>query len=108
MTKPELLLWTKLKSRQIGGYRFRRQFGIGRYVADFYCPELRLIIEVDGPQHNTKENVAYDRERDLFMKSLGIKVIRVLNADITNNLEGTIETIKNKIPLPLTKGKGQG
>lgn len=106
MTEPELLLWTKLKNRQIGGYRFRRQFSIGRYVADFYCPELKLVIEIDGPQHNTKENTEYDKERDLFIKSLGMNVVRILNAHIVNNLAGAIEAIKNKIPLYLTKRKG--
>ncbi len=103
MTKPERLLWAKLKNRQIGGHRFRRQFSIGRYVADFYCPELKLIVEVDGPDHNIKENAEYDRERDLFMKSLGMNTIRILNKDVLTGLDLVIKKIKSKTttdPLP--------
>ncbi|OGF72491.1 hypothetical protein A2W54_00485 [Candidatus Giovannonibacteria bacterium RIFCSPHIGHO2_02_43_13] len=106
MTRPELLLWTKLKNKQMDGYRFRRQFSIGRYVADFYCPELKLVIEIDGPNHNTKENIEYDRERDLFMHSLDINIIRISNSQILDNIDEAIVIIKTKIPFPLTKGEG--
>src|SRR3989344_500141 len=102
-TKPELLLWSKLKNKQLGGYRFRRQFSIGRYVADFYCPELSLVIEVDGPNHNLRDEKQYDKQRNLFMKSLGINVVRFSNDNVTNNIEGIIQTILSS--LPLTKGK---
>ena len=88
------------------GYRFRRQFSIGRYVADFYCPELKLVIEIDGPNHNTKENIEYDRERDLFMHSLDINIIRISNSQILDNIDEAIVIIKTKIPFPLTKGEG--
>ena len=106
MTRPELLLWTKLKNKQMDGYRLRRQFSIGRYVADFYCPELKLVIEIDGPNHNTKENIEYDRERDLFMHSLDINIIRISNSQILDNIDEAIVIIKTKIPFPLTKGEG--
>jgi len=96
MTKSEKLLWKKLRNKQVGGYRFRRQFSIGRYVADFYCPELRLVVEIDGLQHNTKENKKYDKERDLFIKSLGIGVIMISNEQILKDINKATKTILTK------------
>src|SRR3989344_9011851 len=105
MTRPELLLWKKLKNKQVDGYRFRRQFSIGRYVADFYCPELRLVIEIDGLQHNTKENKQYDKERDLFIKSLGIGVIMISNEQILKDINKATKTILTKFSLAPYEGE---
>lgn len=104
VTKPELLLWSKLKNKQLCGYRFRRQFSVGRYVVDFYCPEFRLVIEVDGPQHKLQDAKKYDKQRNTFMKSLGLKVIRFSNEEVVNKIENVTQTILSS--LPLTKGKG--
>ena len=102
--EPELLLWSRLRNKQLLGYRFRRQFSIGRYVVDFYCPELRLVIEVDGPYHNSKDIKQYDKERNFLIKDLGIKVLRFQNIDIIKRINYVVEIIKSS--LPLTKGKG--
>ncbi|MDD5290435.1 MAG: endonuclease domain-containing protein, partial [Patescibacteria group bacterium] len=75
MPKGEVVLWTRLKGNQTG-YKFRRQHSIGRYVVDFYCPELHLAIEVDGRTHDYHDQIIYDKERQKYIEALGIKVMR--------------------------------
>ena len=70
--------------------KFRRQHGIGRYIADFYCAERSLVIELDGDTHYTSDAQAYDRERDAFMQALDLTVLRFTNIDVFNNLEGVL------------------
>lgn len=102
-TEAEKLLWLHLKNKQLDGHKFYRQFGIGSYIADFYCPKIRLVVELDGGQHSEDENVAYDQIRTDYFTSLGIKVIRFGNTDVLKNIEGTIEEIRGNItpPAPL-------
>ncbi len=74
------------------------------YVADFYCPELKLVVELDGEQHAVLENKLYDNERKRFMKSLGIRTIRVLNQSVFEKIDGVLEKIKSitdPFPQPL-------
>jgi very-short-patch-repair endonuclease len=78
-TSAEATLWTILKNSQVGGYKFRRQHSIGKYVVDFYCPALHLVIELDGEQHADLVNIALDSERDEFINQHGITVLRYEN-----------------------------
>jgi very-short-patch-repair endonuclease len=87
MTEPEKKLWQILRGKQMG-VKFRRQHGIGHYIADFYCPELKLLIEVDGESHGLAEAQAYDAIRHDFMHSLGITTLRFTNDEVMNNIEG--------------------
>jgi very-short-patch-repair endonuclease len=87
MTEPEKKLWQILRDKQMG-VKFRRQHGIGHYIADFYCPELKLVIEVDGESHGLAEAQAYDGIRHNFMDSLGITTLRFTNDEVMNNIEG--------------------
>jgi very-short-patch-repair endonuclease len=89
---PEERLWSKLRRQQLG-VRFRRQHGVGRYITDFYCAEWALVIELDGDSHFTPETQVYDAERDRFMYSLGLRVLRFLNRDVMENMEGVVEQI---------------
>jgi len=93
MTEPEKRLWQILRNGQMG-VKFRRQHGIGFYIADFYCVELQLVIEVDGESHSSDEAQAYDRARDEFMASLGIFTMRIPNGEVMNNLDGVHQRIK--------------
>ncbi len=97
MTKAEVLLWIELKGRKVMGYKFRRQFGIDIYVVDFYCPELKLAIEVDGATHFTDEDIAYDKDRQERIEQLGVRFLRFTNLDIYDSLECVMEVIRNKI-----------
>jgi very-short-patch-repair endonuclease len=78
-TSAEATLWNILKTRQVGGYKFRRQHSIGKYVVDFYCPTLQLVIELDGEPHANLVNIALDSERDEFINQYGITVLRYEN-----------------------------
>ncbi len=90
-TDVEQLLWSKLRSRQVGGLKFRRQFTLPPYVADFCCEEARLIIEVDGGQH--ADSVAHDKTRTEFFERRGYRVIRFWNNDVLQNIEGVIDEV---------------
>jgi len=110
MPLPEIILWSRLKSKQLGGYKFRRQYGIGRYVIDFYCPALKLAIEIDGDSHFIDDVKEYDRDRQIFIESLGVKFLRFTNSDIMNNLDSVLAQIQTHHPIPslLRRGKGEG
>jgi very-short-patch-repair endonuclease len=79
MTVSEQRLWNWLRNRTFGGFKFRRQAPVGRYVLDFYCPALRLAIEVDGQHHETQGMAEYDGERSRYLQSQGIEVVRIAN-----------------------------
>ena len=96
-TSPEQKLWRKIRNKQLG-VKFRRQHGIGRYIADFYCAELNLVIEIDGDSHFEQNAEEYDSERNNFMNGLGIRVLRFTNRDIFENLEGVLLEIKSLTP----------
>jgi very-short-patch-repair endonuclease len=91
-TDAEHLLWQKLRNRQLLNVKFRRQFPIEPYIADFVCLELKLIIELNGSQHF--DQVAYDNIRSDFLKQRGFKVFRFWNNEVFKNTEGVMESIR--------------
>jgi very-short-patch-repair endonuclease len=93
MTKAEIVLWSKLKGKQLNGLKFRRQCGINNYVVDFYCPELKLVIEIDGDVHAYNSRIVYDKKRQKEIEALGIKVLRYTNNDVIQNIEGVLYDI---------------
>lgn len=93
---PEVIVWNEIKSSKLGK-KFRRQYGVGNYVLDFYCSELRLGIELDGSTHDNLETYEKDQNRQEFIQEQGIKVIRFQNKDVLNNLDGVIEEIKKNL-----------
>ncbi len=95
MTDSERLLWFKLRRRQIGGIQFYRQKPIGNYVVDFYAPKAKLVIEVDGSHHMTKEDRAKDENRDNYLLKQGLKVLRFDNSRVLKDTEAVLETIFN-------------
>lgn len=99
MTRAEILLWSRLRRKQLNGCRFRRQFGIGKYVVDFYCPELSLAIEVDGDVHGESEQARLDVIRQREIESLGIRLLRYSNHDIYQNIDGVLSDIFRTTPL---------
>ncbi|MFA4872266.1 MAG: endonuclease domain-containing protein, partial [Patescibacteria group bacterium] len=110
-TSSEKILWNKIRRNQVNGYHFRRQYGFGKYVVDFYCRDLRLVIEVDGANHFFNEkSTKYDIQRQKFIESLKIRFLRFTTTDIYHNLNGVMETIYEAtfLPppnLPLMKGE---
>ncbi|MFA5309199.1 MAG: endonuclease domain-containing protein [Dehalococcoidales bacterium] len=106
MTDAEKVLWSKLRMKQLQGLLFSRQKPLGAYIADFYCYQAKLVIEVDGGQHFTNDSVEYDRIRDEFMGSLGLTVLRFTNTDVLQNIEGVLEVIGRNLPPPLFTKEG--
>lgn len=89
----EQKIWSVIRNRGICGLKFRRQFKIGAHIVDFCCVEKKLIIELDGGQHNEQENIKLDDIRKRQIESLGYKVLRFWNTEVDGNLEGIIQTI---------------
>jgi very-short-patch-repair endonuclease len=90
-TPAEAILWNQLKGRKMRGYKFRRQVTIGGYVIDFFCPELMLVIEVDGSSHNGKIEKDILRQKELEDKSLTF--LRYTEGDVRNNPDGVVKSI---------------
>ena len=78
-TFPETLVWNVIRSRQINGFKFKRQYSIGSFIVDFFCPELRLAIEIDGDTHYQAGATQKDQEREHYLKSFGVKFLRFTN-----------------------------
>ncbi|MCK4225060.1 MAG: endonuclease domain-containing protein [candidate division Zixibacteria bacterium] len=97
MPKAEVIMWSKLKQKQLLGYRFRRQYSVGSYVIDFFCPELKLAVEVDGTSHFKDGAEYYDRNRQESIEQLGIKFLRFNNAQVYKNLNGVLEVIVDNV-----------
>jgi very-short-patch-repair endonuclease len=93
LTPPEVVLWSYISNKQLMGLRFRRQYGVGRYVVDFYCPKKRLVIEIDGSYHARPEVRDYDRVRQRFIESFNVCVLRFTSYEIFDNIEGVLERI---------------
>ena len=93
MTDAEQLLWSKVRGKQLKGFQFYRQKPIGRFIADFYCPKAKLVIEMDGGQHYSEAMQAKDKSRDRYIENLGLKVLRFSDKEIFENLTGVLEEI---------------
>lgn len=102
LTEPERRLWSKLRARQLHGLKFRRQHGIGPFIVDFYCPERSLVLEIDGESHADAEQIRKDQQRDRYLESIGLRVIRYQNHDVMNNLDGVLEDLLKRVSSDAT------
>ncbi len=98
-THAEVFLWQKIKQSQLG-YKFRRQHSIGPFILDFYCPNKKLAIELDGSQHYSDEGLEYDAKRTDYLKSHGMRVLRFSNLDVENNMNGVLMKIEEELNAP--------
>jgi very-short-patch-repair endonuclease len=115
LTDAEQLLWWLLRDRRFCGIKFRRQHPFDRFVLDFYCPEAKLAVELDGGGHNEQEQKVYDGVRTRALESAGIKVLRFWNHDILKSPEAVLEQLHTELfapspgaarhPLPQEEGK---
>ena len=103
----EALLWKELRASNFFGYSFYRQKPILNYIADFYCKELNLVIEIDGNTHDTEEQIAYDKERDRQMQVLGLTIIRIRDEKVKKDMPNVLREIEHIItpPDPLKEGE---
>ena len=93
LTPAEIRLWKCLQSKKLDGKKFRRQHSVGNYIVDFYCPEQRIAIELDGDIHFNPVNEQYDFKRDEYLKSLGIEVLRFKNSDVFEKIDFVLNEI---------------
>ena len=107
MTECERLLWSRLRRKQLHGTQFYRQKPIGGYIVDFYAPAARLVLEVDGPEHQDCIHAQNDAHRDESLKSQGLRVLRFTNLQVLQDLDAVVwvvgEALKSPLP-PFTKG----
>jgi very-short-patch-repair endonuclease len=95
-TIPERMLWLKLKNKQLG-IRFRRQYSIGNYIADFCSPRLKLVVEIEGGVHDKQEQRFYDDERQKTIEELGFRVLRFTNEEVEKDIKRVVETINKHL-----------
>ena len=99
MPPAEVMLWTKLRGKNLNNVKFRRQYSIGPYIVDFYSPQMRLAVEIDGESHFIDGADIRDRDRQAFIESPGIYVLRFTNRDIYERLDGVIVKIAERLKL---------
>jgi len=111
LTDCERLLWRRLRNRGLAGFKFRRQHPWPPYVLDFYCAELRLVIELDGGQHYDDAGLAKDRLRTDYLRRHGLEVLRFSNLDVLQNLDDVLTELLRRVearsphPTPLPGGE---
>jgi very-short-patch-repair endonuclease len=101
MTEAEKILWSHLRDRRLNGFKFRRQHPIADFIADFFCLECNLIVEVDGGYHNNKEQQLYDEGRTYELKEYKINVIRFTNEEVLENTLFVLNEIKRHLEKKL-------
>lgn len=102
-TDAEILLWSRLRGKQLLNIQFYRQKPIGNYITDFYAPLGKLVIEVDGGQHNEENYLQKDQERDFYMEQQGLKTLRFNNLQVLQSIDDVINVIFNALDSYLSK-----
>jgi very-short-patch-repair endonuclease len=113
LTRSEKSLWRQLRGRKLCGLKFRRQQPLDFYILDFFCAEKRLVVELDGGQHDIPEEREYDEKRTAYLNAQGLEVLRFWNSQIRENLPWVLELIRRKAgvatqtphPNPLPQGE---
>ena len=99
-TEAECVFWEAVRGRRCGGLKFRRQHAVGQFILDFWCPERRLVVELDGGIHERADVAAHDREREEWIQRYGVCILRFRNEEVLTNLEAVLQTIQgSKSPL---------
>jgi very-short-patch-repair endonuclease len=108
-TDAEKVLWAHVRSKKFLGMKFFRQYSVGPYILDFYCPEIKLAVELDGGQHSQPENREYDNARTEYIRAHGINVMRFWNNEIMSEIDGVLAKLEAIVltppVLPLSKGR---
>ena len=97
MTEAEKILWEYLRNRKLAGFKFKRQYSVDAFIIDFYCPKVKLGVELDGEVHFTDEAKEYDENRTGFLSDFGIEIIRFKNDEVVNNVEMVLNKIKQQL-----------
>lgn len=97
ITPCEKLMWIFLRSRNTKGQKFRRQYSVDSYVIDFYCPSLKLAIEIDGEIHEKEDQKKYDAERQKHIEQFGIRFLRIKNEEVINDMDKVMKNVEDTI-----------
>jgi len=97
-TDAERILWSRLRNGRLMEAKFRRQHPIGPYVADFFCLEAKLVVELDGGGHDEDDQRRLDQARTQYLESCGYKVLRFWNNEVSGNIKGVLDTIAGQLP----------
>ena len=100
-TNAERLAWKLLRNRAALGIKFRRQHPIGKYIVDFYCPERRLAIELDGGVHSQPSQLRRDESKERFLRQRGVQVLRIANGWVLEDPEGFVRKVLASLPSPV-------
>lgn len=106
MTLAEILFWSRIRSGQVDGFKFRRQQPLYNYIVDFYCHDLKLIVEVDGVIHSDSEQVDFDKNLDKIFEINGFHVLRLSNHEIETNLTSAVNKLRTYILTNLSISRG--
>ena len=114
-TEAEKRLWHSLRAEKLRGHKFRRQAAIGPYIVDFICFEMKLIVELDGPQHSEPNATELDQQRTAWLTARGFRVMRFRNQELDENIHAVVDAIgrvlveleENPLPGPPRKGEGE-
>lgn len=98
-TDAEILLWSRLRRKQIKNTQFYRQKPISHFIVDFYAPSVKLVIEIDGEQHFEEKHIRQDMKRDAYLQKLGLKVLRFDNLQVLQSIDDVIEVIFEEIGI---------
>jgi very-short-patch-repair endonuclease len=98
-TNTEVLVWRYLRNRQLLDYKFKRQYSVDHFVIDFYCPELKLAVEIDGASHNDSEQQKKDISRQKYLETFNIKFVRIKDDELTGNPNKAFKKLENTIKL---------
>ena len=96
-TPTEALIWERVRGRRLGEYRFLRQYSVGPYILDFYCPSAKLGIELDGGQHLARDGSLYDQERTAYLEGFSIRTIRFQNGDVIRDIQEVMTKISSSL-----------
>ena len=112
LTPAEDFLWQALRNRGIENFKFRRQHPVGPFIVDFFCNAAELVVEVDGGIHDVPKVKEYDEQRETYLKSLGLTVLRFRNEEVLMNIDVVLgkigEYLKGRLPSPRPSPKGEG
>lgn len=107
-TRSEAILWQYLRNRKHHGLKFKRQHRIGNFIVDFYCRELKLVVELEGGVHEIPDQQEYDAVRFEELQNRGLRILRFKNEEVLNNPDAVLKQITTLTPLPLSQfGRGE-
>jgi len=98
-TLEEAKIWEKLRNKRLHNFKFYRQYSIGYYIVDFYCPQIKLVIEIDGKFHDSEYNQDYDKIRSNYFESIGIKTIRFPNQKVLKDIDSVMKDVTRFINI---------